>query len=158
MSMEQLVDWELAGETCPSVTLFTINPTWHDLGSNPGRRGRKPAPELWGGLRTELFVIMVQTLFSPEINVSTSVTSPVLWHRVEPVRLPALHSAKTHGLTTQKQNSYNSMYACFSIPKPCIFPLRMALKINSEYILKQYSLTDLSNGDAVFSLRKELTF
>jgi hypothetical protein len=30
-------------ETCPNATLSTINPTWSDLGSNPGRRGGKPA-------------------------------------------------------------------------------------------------------------------
>jgi hypothetical protein len=29
--------------TCPSAALSTINPTWSDLGSNPGRRGGKPA-------------------------------------------------------------------------------------------------------------------
>jgi hypothetical protein len=27
------------GETCPSATLSTTNPTWTDLGSNPGLRG-----------------------------------------------------------------------------------------------------------------------
>jgi hypothetical protein len=32
--------WE---KTCPSATLSTTNPTWPDLGSNPGRRGGKPA-------------------------------------------------------------------------------------------------------------------
>jgi hypothetical protein len=31
------------GETCPSATLFTINPTWTDPGSNPGLRGERPA-------------------------------------------------------------------------------------------------------------------
>jgi hypothetical protein len=31
--------------TCPSATLSSTNPTWPDLGSNPGRRGGKP--ELW---------------------------------------------------------------------------------------------------------------
>jgi hypothetical protein len=31
-------------KTCPSATLSTTNPTWPDLGSNPGRRGGKPAP------------------------------------------------------------------------------------------------------------------
>jgi hypothetical protein len=30
-------------KTCPSSTLSTINPTWPDLTSNPGRRGGKPA-------------------------------------------------------------------------------------------------------------------
>jgi hypothetical protein len=30
-------------KTCPSATLSTTNPTWSDLGSNPGRRGGKPA-------------------------------------------------------------------------------------------------------------------
>jgi hypothetical protein len=29
--------------TCPSATLSTTNPTWPDLGSNPGRRGGKPS-------------------------------------------------------------------------------------------------------------------
>jgi hypothetical protein len=29
--------------TCPSATLFTTNSTWPDLGSNPDRRGGKPA-------------------------------------------------------------------------------------------------------------------
>jgi hypothetical protein len=48
--VEQLVEWRLAGETevlgersCPSATLSTTNPTWPDPGSNPGRRGGKPA-------------------------------------------------------------------------------------------------------------------
>jgi hypothetical protein len=31
------------GETCPSVTLSTTNPTWTDPGSNPGLRGERPA-------------------------------------------------------------------------------------------------------------------
>jgi hypothetical protein len=48
MSVEQSVEWELVEKlkywekTCPSATLFTTNPTWSDLGSNPGRRGGKP--------------------------------------------------------------------------------------------------------------------
>jgi hypothetical protein len=36
--------WE---KTCPSTTLSTTNPTWPDLGSNPGRRGGKPAITAW---------------------------------------------------------------------------------------------------------------
>jgi hypothetical protein len=49
MSVEQSVEWELAWETevlggnLPSATLPTTNPTWLDLGSNPGRHGGKPA-------------------------------------------------------------------------------------------------------------------
>jgi hypothetical protein len=31
------------GETCPSATLCTTNPTWTDLESNPGLRGERPA-------------------------------------------------------------------------------------------------------------------
>jgi hypothetical protein len=30
-------------KTCPSATLSTTNPTWPDPGSNPHRRGGKPA-------------------------------------------------------------------------------------------------------------------
>jgi hypothetical protein len=49
MNVEQSVEWELAGESevlgenLPQSTLSTSNPTWPDLGSNPGRRGGKPA-------------------------------------------------------------------------------------------------------------------
>jgi hypothetical protein len=34
-------------ETSPSATLSTTDPTWPDLGSNPGRRGGKPATIAW---------------------------------------------------------------------------------------------------------------
>jgi hypothetical protein len=30
-------------ETCPSAALFTTNPKWITLGSNPGHHGEKPA-------------------------------------------------------------------------------------------------------------------
>jgi hypothetical protein len=46
------VEWRLAGKpkysekTCPSATLSTTHPTWPDPGSNPGRRGGKPATNL----------------------------------------------------------------------------------------------------------------
>jgi hypothetical protein len=49
MSLEQSVEWELAGETevlgknLPYASWSTTNPTWPDLGSNPGRRSGKPA-------------------------------------------------------------------------------------------------------------------
>jgi hypothetical protein len=40
-------DWKgkpkYSEKTCPSATLSTTNPTWPDPGSNPGRRGGKPA-------------------------------------------------------------------------------------------------------------------
>jgi hypothetical protein len=40
-------DWQgkpkYSEKTCPSATLSTTNPTWPDLGSNPGRRGGKLA-------------------------------------------------------------------------------------------------------------------
>jgi hypothetical protein len=40
-------DWQgkpkYSEKTCPSATLSNTNPTWPDLGSNPGRRGGKPA-------------------------------------------------------------------------------------------------------------------
>jgi hypothetical protein len=49
MSVEQSVEWELAGETevlvktCTNATLSTTNPTWPDLGAKAGRRSGKPA-------------------------------------------------------------------------------------------------------------------
>jgi hypothetical protein len=49
MIAEQSVECEIVGKpkysekTCPSATLSTTNPTWPEPGSNPGRRGGKPA-------------------------------------------------------------------------------------------------------------------
>jgi hypothetical protein len=34
-------------KTCPSATLSTTNPTWTDLGLNPGLRGERPATSFW---------------------------------------------------------------------------------------------------------------
>jgi hypothetical protein len=50
MSLESDGGMILTGEnrrtrrkTCPSATLFTINPTWIDPGANPDLRGKRPA-------------------------------------------------------------------------------------------------------------------
>jgi hypothetical protein len=50
MSLESDGGMILTGEnrgtrrkTCPSATLSTTNPTWIDLGANPGLRGERPA-------------------------------------------------------------------------------------------------------------------
>jgi hypothetical protein len=49
ISVEQSVEWELAGEievlgeNFPIATLSATNPTWPDLGQNPGCRCAKPA-------------------------------------------------------------------------------------------------------------------
>jgi hypothetical protein len=61
MSVEQSVEWELAGKkcskkTCPSVILSTISPTWPNLGSNLGRRSWKPASNrITSGRRLPMF-------------------------------------------------------------------------------------------------------
>jgi hypothetical protein len=34
---------EVLGESLPSATLSTTNPTWIDPGANPGLRGERPA-------------------------------------------------------------------------------------------------------------------
>jgi hypothetical protein len=56
MSMEQSMEWELAGETevlgenLPQCHFVYHKSKWFDLGSNPDRRGGKPATnrlELW---------------------------------------------------------------------------------------------------------------
>jgi hypothetical protein len=47
-------------KTCPSATFSTTHPRWTDLGTNPGRRGEKPAtkrPVLWHGLLGHLTLL-----------------------------------------------------------------------------------------------------
>jgi hypothetical protein len=41
----QYPDHRARQKTCPTVTLSTINPTWPDLGSNPGSCGGKPVTD-----------------------------------------------------------------------------------------------------------------
>jgi hypothetical protein len=45
-----------SGKTCPCATLSTTNPTWPELGSNPGRRGRKPATNRLSMARPQLYL------------------------------------------------------------------------------------------------------
>jgi hypothetical protein len=68
------VEWELAKKmnylekTCPSATLSTTNPTWPDLGSNPGRRGGKPATN-----RLSYGTALVRTNYNCAVSRDSSV-------------------------------------------------------------------------------------
>jgi hypothetical protein len=55
--------WE---EIYPSSTLSTTNPTWPDPGSNPGRRGGKPATNRlsYGAARLPLFISQEDSWYS----------------------------------------------------------------------------------------------
>jgi hypothetical protein len=62
-------------KTCPSATFSTTNPTWPDLGSNPGRSGGKPATARLSygtALRTE------QTVHRKSVLRHVNVT--IQWH------------------------------------------------------------------------------
>jgi len=46
-------------KTCPSATLSTTNPTWIDLGANPGLRGERPATNhLRHGTAPRYFILL----------------------------------------------------------------------------------------------------
>jgi hypothetical protein len=52
-------------KTCPSASLSTTNPTWTNLGSNPGRRGGKPATNRLSYGTASLFI----WLYSPLLEL-----------------------------------------------------------------------------------------
>jgi hypothetical protein len=62
MTVHHSVEW-MAGEaevlekSCSGATLSTKNPTWHDLGSNPGHRRRMTAVTAWATIRPFAFMI-----------------------------------------------------------------------------------------------------
>jgi hypothetical protein len=57
-------------KTCPSATLSTTNPTWIDLGANPGLRGERPATnDLSHGTALQYF-----------FRYDMSCFKTVLWH------------------------------------------------------------------------------
>jgi hypothetical protein len=59
-------------KTCPSATFFTTNPIWPDLGSNPGRRGEKPATKrLSYGAAFKLWNFHLKTLSILVISVGS---------------------------------------------------------------------------------------
>jgi hypothetical protein len=51
-------------KTCPNATLSTTNPMWPDSGSNPDRRGGKPATN-----RLKYGTGYIHTLIVSTINV-----------------------------------------------------------------------------------------
>jgi hypothetical protein len=76
-------------KTCPSATLSTTNPTWPDLGSNPGRRGWKPATKrLSYGMAHIIFVTYTllklshssgSRVLAPHRGVSGSIPGDFMW-------------------------------------------------------------------------------
>jgi hypothetical protein len=84
MSVEQLVEWELAGEnevlekTCPGATLSATNPTWIDLGPNRGHCGGKPATNRlsYGTALMENLVFVSIDLDRAPLNQQNGVITP----------------------------------------------------------------------------------
>jgi hypothetical protein len=60
------------GETCPSVTLSTTNPTWTDPGSNTGLRGGRPAANRLSNGTATNFQIECTSVTSLVLNPMTS--------------------------------------------------------------------------------------
>jgi hypothetical protein len=95
-------DWQgeskYSEKTCSSAVLSTTNPTWPDLGSNPGRRGKPATNRLSYGMAWQvkhratsysecdyyiiyIHVICVYDFFSDTVSTSECVTlnSTVVW-------------------------------------------------------------------------------
>jgi hypothetical protein len=52
------------GETCPSATLSTTNPTWTDPGSNPDLRGGRPAANRLSHGTAKLYLLSEKNIAS----------------------------------------------------------------------------------------------
>jgi hypothetical protein len=64
------------GETCPSATLATTNPTWTDPGSNPDLRGERPATNrLSHGTALNRTLVSREPCFIPPVKGEASVVS-----------------------------------------------------------------------------------
>jgi hypothetical protein len=61
-------------KTCPSSTLSTTNPTWIDMGANPGLRGERPATnDLSHGLRPPQPIQSLSTDTIPRIRPNVTI-------------------------------------------------------------------------------------
>jgi hypothetical protein len=88
MSVDQTVEWELAGEieiTGENVSQChssTTNPTWPYLGSNPGRRGKNPATNRlsYGTavIITNNTYELIEMLYKQAVKVSMCLTNEAL--------------------------------------------------------------------------------
>jgi hypothetical protein len=78
-------------KTCPSAALSTTNPTWPELGSNPGRRGRKPMTNRlsYGTANTDS---KLGTQSSDSIDDVTVCVTKFLWR----IPVPIADEAKDH--------------------------------------------------------------
>jgi hypothetical protein len=84
-------DWQgkpkYSEKTCPSATFSTTNPTWPDPGSNPGRRGGKPATNRLSYGAAKEWHILLNTGNLVRFEVFTAVTMKnVVFRDVAPCR------------------------------------------------------------------------
>jgi hypothetical protein len=113
-------DWQgkpkYSEKTCPSASLSTTDPTWSDLGSNPGRRGGKPATNrlsygpAWshrnllyqistfsffflGGISQCELVVKIPYLIELTFRIMLSMLQPVSPHVSHPAVAERLHSS-----------------------------------------------------------------
>jgi hypothetical protein len=56
------------GKTCPSATLSTTNPTWTNMGSNPGLQGERPATKRLSHGTARFYVFTVSSLLEASHN------------------------------------------------------------------------------------------
>jgi hypothetical protein len=86
-------DWQgkqkYSEKTCPSVSLFTTNPTWPNLASNPGSRGGKPATnrlsygtaKFWGSIWIRALQLPSKSFAShSQISLPLNARYTTYWH------------------------------------------------------------------------------
>jgi hypothetical protein len=73
-------------KTCPSVTFTTTNHIWPDLGSNPGRRGWKPATVwamAWLASRVHFCSWFLQSIVEGEFNPQLTFIYEEAWFHLK---------------------------------------------------------------------------
>jgi hypothetical protein len=120
-------DWQgkpnYSEKTCPSATLSTTNPTWPAPGSNPGRRGGKPATNRLSYGAACLFLLV----YNAVAGRSPTVLSPI---RLKLFYLCILFSSLHDRLCVFLGFSWY-IYMCWSAAINCSAGLACFAKISS---------------------------
>jgi hypothetical protein len=107
------------GKTCPSATLSTTNPTWTDLGSNPGLHGGRPVANFLSH-GTPLAPVLGEQQVTPTFSRIFSVlaireTKYLGWQSVSHMHLPnpSAHCWSGTSVRWWVESSAHSAWACF---------------------------------------------
>jgi hypothetical protein len=129
-------DWQgkskYSEKTCPSATLSTTNPTWPYPGSNPGRRGGKPATNRlsYGAaciMKLDKYIMTYEILSMAFLISNTNITASQIVAVITVMLLKCLNSSSWNYV----------LISCHLGPfQPTLYPLKLHSRHETWYVCR----------------------